>query len=240
MDSVTPVSNARVSLLSEADGTARGIITDPGGFFLFDHLGVGKYRLTAEASSGHAPLQEIVLNDNQRIEGVVLNIRGGAMIRGKVTGTLPTEQKTVNFAVSGPGGFSTFISTNFEGAYAISGVPAGTIQLLASTSKFRSMSLSVVVPTGVQELTFDIEFPQNARLHGRVMKEGKPVPFADVFVIPAEPQMVRGSTKTDEEGRYEIDGLGDGRYTIEIAGAGTKNVSISGDAILDIELSGAN
>ncbi len=236
-DSLTPAPSARVSLFSETDSVGTTMAADPAGFFAFDHLSAGLYRLTAEASFGRTSGQDIALKENQRIDGLVLRVRPGATVHGTVRGTLPTEQKIVDVVASGPGGFTAFASTDFEGTYTIHGVPAGVIQLMASTSSFRSMAGSIEVPQGLQEITFDFDFPQTARLHGRVIQAGKPIPFADVSVAPLGPQMVRGSARTDEEGVYDILGLSDGNYVVIVGGGGVRRpVRISGDTILDIEL----
>jgi protocatechuate 3,4-dioxygenase beta subunit len=237
-DSTAPVAGARVSLLSQANGTARGIATDSAGSFLFNHLSAGNYRLTAEASFGQSVPQNFTIVGNEIADNVVLTVSDGATVRGKATGTLPTEQKTVNLMATGPSGFSSFTSTDFEGNYKIAGVPVGVIHLLVSTSSSRSISMTVPVPAGVQEFTFDIDLPQNSRLHGRVTQGGKAIPFTDVIAIPAEAQMIRGNSRTDEEGTYEIGGLSDGDYTIRVPGAPTRSVHISGDTLVDIELSG--
>jgi len=238
-DSRTPVAGARVSLFSETSGSASTITSDSTGFFLFNRLSSGRYRLMAEASFGQAPRQDIVLKENQRVDDMVLSLKSGATVHGNVRGTLPTEQKTVNLVAYGADGFSASTSTSLEGEYNVPGVPVGPTRLLISTSTLRSMSVSIEIPAGTQDLNFDINFPQNGRLHGSVMQGGKPIAFADLSAIPVDSRMVRATTRTDEEGTYEIVGLSDGNYVVRVSGTQT-NIRISGDTILGIELSGTS
>ncbi len=237
-DSLTPVVGARVSLFSENNGTGTTIASDSNGFFGFNHLQAGLYRVTAEATFGQASRQDIIVQENQRTDGILLNIKPGATLHGRITGTLPNEQPNINLIVRGPGGFSVFGSTDLEGSYRIEGVPAGSLELVASTSLFRSISTSIQVPEGIQDTVFNFEFPWAGRLRGTITQGGKPASFTNVALIPVDDQMVRGSTTTDSEGAYEVSGVSDGDYIIRVQKQRTveESVRITGDTILDIEV----
>lgn len=236
-DRVTPVPGARVSLGSVASGSG-GIPTDGAGLFSFDRLSAGRYRLMAESKYGQTQPLDVVLRENEHLAGLTLVIKPGATLRGKVGGVLPSELPVVNLVARGRGGFTVFTSTDADGAYVIHGVPAGVVQVMASTSSFRSVRKSIEVPEGVQQLTLDIEFPRAARLYGRVTRAGQPVSFASVIASPVDPQLPRASGETDQDGMYSIDGLSDGDYVVRLWGEGTRrSIRISGDTTLDIELS---
>lgn len=236
-DGVTPLPGAQVSLENVARRIGNGIRADGAGFFSFDRLSAGRYELKAESNYGQTQPLNIVLRENERLAGLTLVIKPGATLRGKVSGMMLGELPIVNLVANGRGGFTAFVSTDADGVYSVHGVPAGVVQVMASTSSFRIVRKSIEVPEAVQELTLDIEFSPAARLYGQVTRAGRPVPFAEVSAVPADPQLVRASGRTDQDGRYAINGLSDGEYIVHLSGGERRSIRILGDTNLDIELS---
>jgi Carboxypeptidase regulatory-like domain len=119
----------------------------------------------------------------------------------------------------------------------VHGIPNGRIQVTAQTYAERSLTKSIQIDEGTRDLTLDIQFPTEARLSGRVTRGGQPVTHVTVRASPREPGLVSASAKTDENGRYLIEGLNNGDYLIIVEGtSGGKSQRISGPTFLDIEL----
>ncbi len=236
-DAVTRVPGAQVNLLDETNKSGTTIATDSGGSFSFEHLSAGLYRLTAQTRFGQTASVDVALGENQGVEGLVLCVRTGATLKGRITGLLLNEEKKVDLVARGPDDFTAFGSTDILGQYTILGVPAGSLQLMITTSSFRSISRFVEIPSGLREIEADVDFGQAYHLRGRITMAGKPLPFADLGAIPMSVQLVRGSGRTDEDGTYDIGGLSEGDYTIIVGGLGARSVRILGDTIVDIDWS---
>lgn len=242
-DPSTPVAGAHVTLWNLASRNGNTIPVDEAGFFSFDRLRAGGYRLTAEATSGQTPPLDIVLRENEHLAGLALVIEHGAMLRGKISGILPRELPVVKLVAQGRGGFTAVASTEADGTYVIHGVPTGMAQVIAQTSSaqtssYRMMSKSIEVGEGAQEVVLDIEFPSSSRLYGRVTRAGQPVLFETVIATPRDPQLTRGFRETEQDGTYEIEGLSDGDYVVSLVGrCARRRVHIAGNTILDIECS---
>src|SRR5206468_10299256 len=89
-DQRAPVAGAIVSL--QEQGASRSAWSgdearsDAAGRYQFEHLHEGRFRVTARGASGRSPAREIVLAADQRVEDANLELAGGAVIRGRVTG----------------------------------------------------------------------------------------------------------------------------------------------------------
>lgn len=235
LDATTMMPGAQVSLWNVAKRSGSTIPADRAGGFSFSRLAAGRYQLAAETSLGQTKPQEIVLSENERLTGLILVVKAGATIRGKVIGLGADEHPLVEIVAQGQGGFEGSASTNPEGAYAIVGVPKGWVKVIAQTYSQRSVSKWIEVPEDGIELTLNIQFPREGRLSGRVTRANQPVAFRTVSAFPRDPQSATGSGRTDQNGMYAIDGLSEGDYVVSLSGE-TKSLRISGNTVLDIEL----
>jgi uncharacterized surface anchored protein len=234
-DTITPAAGAQVSLLNNADMSAVTIPADANGRFFFGGLASGQYRLTGESKSGQTDSQDVVLRENEQLKNVVLVVRAGATIRGKVTGLRPDESRSVQILVQASGGFSRNTSTLDDGTYAIRGVPGGPALVTAQTSR-RTISKSSEIPEGFAEISLDIKFANAGRLSGRVTRGGKPVADETIRAQSRDVGAVDSSGKTDANGFYVIDGLSESNYEISFGMGPGKSVWVSGDTVFDIEL----
>jgi hypothetical protein len=105
----------------------------------------------------------------------------------------------------------------------------------------RSASKNLEIPEGTAEVPVDIVFEGAARLSGRVTRGNNPLSGVFVSATPDPPNATggRSSDRTDEDGRYAIDGLADGNYQVLLSGAGVgyrRNFAVSGDTNGDIAL----
>ena len=236
-NAATSIRETKVSLLNLRDMTELIIPTDDTGAFFFGSMVAGRYQLTAINKLGRSQSQEITLQESEELKNVNLLLKAGSTIRGKVTGLRSDELPVAEIVVEAAGGFTTEASTLADGSYVVNGIPNGRVQLTAQTYAQRSLTKSIQLDDGMQELTLDIQFPTEARLSGRVTRNGQAVTHVNVRVWPREPGMVSASARTDENGRYKIEGLNNGDYLIIVEGAADrKSQRISGPTFLDIEI----
>jgi hypothetical protein len=144
-------------------------------------------------------------------------------------------------------GFSQDATTDDSGAFRISGVPPGALELYASTSRTmqgRRVEKTVDVPPDADELPVELVFEGESRLTGRVLREQRPVAGAYVWVTP-EPRAsgsVTSEAMTDSDGRYAAEGIPDGAYKVFVRAEGmraTRMAEVSGDTELDVIIGGA-
>ena len=227
-------TKAKVSL-SDANASTTTISVDNTGAFTFSGLASGLYRLTADTSLGSAKPREIALADSEQIKDLLLTVQPGVTLRGKVNGLRPDESPIVDIFVRQGSDFEQAASTLPDGTFTIPGIPNGRAELLAQTAR-RVLTKSLEVPKGAAELRLDIDFPNQARLSGRVTRDGKAVISATVSAIPRNQELVTGSGKTDQNGMYSIDGLNEGDYMITVGRERARAVRITGDTLVDIAL----
>jgi uncharacterized GH25 family protein len=234
-DTITPAAGAAVSLLNKADMTAVTIPADGNGNFYFGDVTPGQYRVSAESKSGQTNSQEVLLRENEQLKDVVLVVKSGATIRGKVSGLRPDESKIVQIIVQASDDFLRNTSTLVDGTYVVRGVPAGPVRVTAQTSR-RAISRSSEIPESSAEISVDIKFANAGRLSGRITRAGKPVPNETIKAWSRDVEAITGSGQTDANGFYVIDGLSENTYEISFGSGSSKSVWISGDTVLDVEL----
>jgi len=235
-NTATPLSETKVSRLNLSDLTEVIIPTDEAGAFSFGNMVAGRYRLTATNKFGSSQPQEIILRENEQLRNVNLLLKAGSTIRGNVIGLRPDERPKAEIVVEGADGFATGTSTLPDGSYVVHGIPNGQIRVTVQTYGERSLTKSIQID-GAQNFTLDIQFPREARLSGRVTRDGQAVSHVTVRIWGRESGLVSAAGRTDENGMYVIEGLNNGDYLIVVEGAsGKKSQRISGSTFLDIEL----
>jgi len=244
-DGRTPVPGAQVLLGGQGLSFGMGeepARTDGAGNFLFEHLKAGRYRLSARSGAGSAPPKEVVLAESQRQDGVLLEMAAGALVRGTVSG-LPAGRLS-GVQVSGwSRDYQDSTVTADDGRFTLRDVPAGVLQLQASSAfaSMRSVSKNVEVPEGAAEVPVEIVFEGSSRLSGRVTRGEAPLSGLFVSAVPDPPSAGAGrsSDQTDEDGRYAIEGLTDGNYQVSVYGQGVsyrRLLAVSGETAGDIAL----
>ncbi len=241
-DRRSAVPGAQVSLadpggiLDMANDTSR---SDAAGNFLFEHLKPGRYRVSAKSNAGSTSSKEVVLAESQRLDGVLLEMQGGAVIRGSVSGLPAGKLGGVRIYASGEN-YEDNSTTADDGRFELRDVPAGVLRLYALTSfpSSRTTSKNVEVPEGAGEVPVEIAFEGSSRLAGRVTRSERPVSDISVTAISDTPGAgdSRASARTDENGQYAIEGLADGNYQVLLSGGYRRNFTVSGDTNGDIAL----
>jgi protocatechuate 3,4-dioxygenase beta subunit len=216
--------------------------TDAAGGFLFEHLKPGRYRLSAQSNAGGTASKEVVLAESQPLEGVLLQMQGGAVILGTVSG-LPAGQLGGVRISAYAQNYEDNTITGGDGRFTLNDVPAGVVRVGAMTAVLsgRTTWKNVEVPEGGGEVAVEIVFEGSSRLAGRVTRGERPL--AGIFVQASSDSPPAGdsraSAQTDENGQYAIEGLTDGNYQVQLAGSGggyRRSFTISGDTKGDIAL----
>lgn len=225
-------------------GDVKTAVSDAQGRFRFDHLTAGRYRVVASLRERSSPPQDVVLQASEAKDDVQLQIQAGATLRGLVTGLAQAARANVNVTATGPDSYFAATRTGTDGAFALEGVPSGTILLRATAGDFlsgsmRSASTSVAVPDGQPEVQAEIEFEVGHTLSGSVTRGGQPV--AAAFVNAS----LRGggggaSARSDDSGGYRLEGLAPGSYTLSAqsaqGSARVQQLELEGDLSLDIQI----
>ncbi len=215
--------------------------TDASGNFLFEHLNGGRFKLIASGNTGKSAAKEVVVAENQRLDGVLVPIATGTTVHGTVSG-LPQGQLGGVRIFASAKDYSDSAQTDDSGAYLLHDVPAGAVRLQATTSflQGRSTGKTVEVPEG-GDFQADIVFEGLSRLAGRVTRGDRPLSGLFVFASPDPPRGAAGrsSAQTDENGSYALEGLDDGNYQVVVTGQGVsyrRAIAVSGDTSGDIVL----
>jgi hypothetical protein len=151
---------------------------------------------------------DFVLHPGVRLEGSVSDVTGGA-----VSGALVVSEDGVARAAAVSGAKGEFTLW----------VEPGPVRLVATATGYAPGAASGPAPGHV----FKIYLVPGATLVGRTVIAGGETPVAGVMVegIQVEGGGVRASTLTDEQGRFQIEGLSPGRYRVEATSEGREGYS---------------
>ncbi len=159
----------------------------------------GEQRTGVDLVLGHAGVP---------LQGSVSDVTGGA-----VSGALVVSEDGPNRSVT---------VSDAKGAFTL-WVQPGHTSVEATAAGYAAGSAYGTAPTHF----FAIHLVPGGTLVGRTVIAGKDEPVADVFVegIQVEGSWMRASARTDEEGRFRIDGLLPGRYRVEATSEGREGYS---------------
>ncbi len=248
-DGRTPVPGALVSLTEEGDSAFGGLglgadstRTDGAGNFLFEHLKPGRFKVSAQGNTGKSAAKEVVLAEGQRLDGVLIEMATGTLVRGSVSGLQAGKLGGVRVFASSKE-YSDNAVTDDTGRFLLRDVPPGVLRLQATTSFLsgRTAAKTFEIPEGSPEFPAEIVFEGTSRISGRVTRGEKPLPglFVNANADPPSAAAGRATAQTDEDGRYALEGLNDGKYQVFLSGQGVsyrKTLTVSGDTPGDIQL----
>ncbi len=238
-DGVTAVSGSAGLLRTGGASFGRDVPTNDAGEFSFRNLAPGSYRLIGRGPVGSAT-REFVVSGSEQIEDVTLALHGGRTIRGTITGLRPgdLQQLSVSLQPEGGVGNGATATINERGEYELRNVQPGRARLSADVNNRRQLMRTIEVPAN-KDVTVDFDFPQGARISGRVTNRGKPV--VGVWLEPHPIQESEGvslyGAATSQDGRYLIGDVPPGEYTIWIQGSKSRVFQVSGDTVFDIDAS---
>jgi len=190
------------------------------GVFHLRELAPGKIVLVAEHAELASSLPfELELAAGEDLEGVVLRLRAGASILGEVAGAdgMPVVGRDViTFGGGEPRGRRT--ATDPDGRFEFRGLPPGEITLSTLTSDGLELRRDLVLRDGeTARVRFSPPEAPLVRLHGVVSAGAGPETDAILTAELDERSFSRSrSTRTDEDGTYELELPGAGQYVLSI------------------------
>ncbi len=197
-------------------------VSDESGAFRLTGLEPGRYNVTAR-SPGYAdggPDQPIRTGDDA-IGGLEIVLEPGAFIVGVVTGLTPSDLTQVRIRVS-TRARSRNAAPDTEGKFTVDGLAPGTWSIVASKgtpgSELR-VRRSVTIEPGAAETFVELPFKAGLRLSGQVFDGGEPLVNARLSVYGRGNDHSQ-STRSDNEGRFVMEGLKSGTYQLTITRPG--------------------
>ncbi|MFI5165856.1 MAG: carboxypeptidase regulatory-like domain-containing protein, partial [Thermoanaerobaculales bacterium] len=249
-DTGQPVPSATVALSQEGSagfgllaGGGSSSVTDPAGQFSFDHLGAGRYSLTASLGSHTSAPFEVVLLSGQSQPGVTLQLQLGVTVQGTVSG-LP-EGMVAGTTVTASGQNSYFQTTRVgvDGSFEFDNVPIGIVTLRGTATdpsgSTRSVTKQLATSADQPVLVADLVFEQGFSLSGHVTQAGQPVSGAMVFANLQGGGGRQASASSDDSGAYQLTGLQEGTYMVNamsptIGASNRQTIALTSDQTLDI------
>ncbi len=188
-------------------------VSDFGGNFRVTGLDRGRYHLVARLSGyTEAESPGAIEIDDRSIAGIELVLEPGASIRGSVTGLDSVDLASaevqawrgVLFRNTTPG-----IDGNFE----LSAVAPGTWQVSATVGDRRSRPQEIDLESSRPGASVELRFEPGLRLSGQVLFAGEAATGGFVIARLQGQERTR-RTRTDHQGRFEMEGLASGIYEL--------------------------
>ena len=202
----TAIANATVS------GAGQTATTDSSGTYTLNNLPAGQVQLTASATGFSPASQTVTITAGTTITAAPFVLTSNT---GGVTGVV--KSSTTGAAISGAtvqyGGGST--TTNTSGAYTLTGVPAGSVNLVASASGFNNQTITVTI-TGGQTSTANFSLTPVSTSTGTVTGTITNISTGGA-ISGATVKWSGGSTTSSSTGAY----------TLTNVTAGTQNITAS-------------
>lgn len=248
-----PLANAEVALSAAGEtgfgrimGGGQTTTSDSSGRFRFDHLGAGRYTVSAGMSGKSSNLSEFVLQAGDSKSDLMLSLSSGSTIQGIVSGLPDPMRAGATVMASGAQSFFANTKVGADGSFSVTGVPAGPVTLRAqagdglgtSRSATKQVTASDDVPVLQAEIVFDVGFT----LSGHVTRASQPVANAMVVANLQGGGGRQATARTDESGSYALQGLQEGSYTVTamgdpLAGGSSQvrqTISLTNDQSLDL------
>ncbi len=248
-----PLPNAEVSI-SAAGETGFGRIlgggqmttADASGRFHFDHLGAGRYSVSAGMNGKSSNLSDFVLQAGESKNDLMLSLSAGTTIQGTVSGLPDAMRSGATVMATGVQSFFANTKVGADGTFSVTGVPAGPVTLRAQAGDGLGTSLSASKQVTASDdnpvLQTEIVFEQGFTLSGHVVRSNQPVANAMVVANLQGGGGRQSTARTDDGGGYQLQGLQEGSYTVTamgdpLAGGSSQvrqTISLTGDQSLDL------
>ncbi len=208
------------------------------GTFTLTDVAAGKYTVSA-SREGFAPALSEPVEVVGNVSGVLLELRRGATLKGRVVGLELDELGALTLAAFSQQGGMRRGRVDFSSEYVFENLAAGQWHVQAQVaSSGRSSALQVEVPEGVDEVLKDIEFGTGFTLTGIVIDGEQPLAGANITA--SSTMGSSGFSATGPDGRFRIENLKAGSYQVMVmSGMGIQHMDsleLSGDRDLRIEI----
>ncbi|MBA3454519.1 MAG: carboxypeptidase regulatory-like domain-containing protein, partial [Deltaproteobacteria bacterium] len=234
-DAGKPVVSAKVSAVAESWGTNdesgdADVITNARGEFQIPALSAGTHRLAA-IDGEHAPAWSTPLTiKDAPITGVVITMKAGGVLAGKVTDAAgkPVGFASVQVVGKGEDGWQNMTprhaTTDKLGAFELRGLARVTLQARAELETAASKILEVDLSEKLAVTDVTLVLDVSGQISGIVVDDaGAPIPEIQVNAFPdvlggasMDGLALAGltATTTDGGGAFVISGLPDGAYRL--------------------------
>jgi hypothetical protein len=230
---LTPINlgNVTGAVVSSAGGPIAGAtvraqglsaVIDSGGNYTLNDLPAGAATITATATGFQSGSVNVTVVTGTTVTAPTISLVPGS---GAVSGTVKDSSgPPIAGASVGFGGGST--TTNAAGSYTLTGIPVGTIQLVASASGFQSLTQNVTIQGGITATANFTLVSGSGSVTGTV-KDSSGAAIAGATV-----GFSGGSTTTNAGGSYTLTGVPVGTIQLTASATGfqssTQSVSIQG------------
>jgi protocatechuate 3,4-dioxygenase beta subunit len=217
----SPLADASVTISSETISETFTTFTGEDGSYSFPTLVADTYTVTASYED-FVPeaISSISVELGETRSDINFSLIAGATVTGTVNranDSQPVENALV--VMNDLDGNTYGATTNGSGEYAITGLRTGQLTIYATHDLFLPSQIDIIQVIAPEYLRVDIELELGASISGTVVDNfGVPIQAAVVFV--EGPNGSWGSAVTDDNGEYEITGLGSGFHTCEATADG--------------------
>ena len=253
-----PVTGAMISRRSGLKGMIEGLIeqdgayTDAEGDYRLGGLSAGTLRLVvSHPRYKDASVEELVLNEGQRLEGVDVALSRGSVVAGKVLRGDRLPVRGAHILISDLSGSKLKSAKTAEtGEYEVWGLSKGTYTVTklpramdfsdgAMTGDWLSEIKTQTVRVGETDQRYEVNFilgdgeTSGVEVTGVVREEGNPVNRAIVSLFrlrKGEASFQPKTTSTGKDGRYTFENVKPGDYTLRVV----KTSSITAGAACEI------
>jgi MFS family permease len=228
-----PVEGAVLTVLAAPLAGSLRTVTEPSGRqvrhtkvgddgqYAFTDLPSGSYTLIVSAP-GYTPQAAAATLDHREQQDFTLV---GA---GAISGTVNPAAATV-VLTDAAGEVVAATRSGTDGSYRFTGLPGGVLTVTAQASGYRPAVAPIEVGSGAGA-DLELELSPIGGLAGIVRApDGRPLRDVTISVIATDGE-IQGRGRTDDHGRYEIEGLASGEYTVVASyfDTGTAAVSLEG------------
>ena len=233
------VTDANGNPIQGANVSAGGLsaVTDGTGAYSLNNLPAGTTTLTASAAGFEPASQTVTVSAGSTVSVPPFQlVSNSGNVSGKVSDSsgAPIGGATVGFG----GGTTT---TDGTGTYIFQGVPAGTIQLVASAKGFQSVTQNVTVNPGSSTVA-NFTLPPANTSPGTVTGKVTNVSTGGV-IAGALVKWNTASATTNNAGVYSLPNVSGGSQTLTASASGylpvTSTVNVGGGATLNFQLATA-
>ncbi|HKR56916.1 MAG TPA: carboxypeptidase-like regulatory domain-containing protein [Gemmatimonadales bacterium] len=210
----TPVSGATVGF--QVGARSFQLTSGAQGRCLVPRAEPGPWRVVARAEGAAAP-SKLVTVETGRTATLELELEAGVRLMGVVRdgAGVPVSGARVSMSLPDPA-FTT--RTDAGGNYILHNLPTGIHAITASSERLRPQTLprlELATPGKTETQDFTLQF--GAMLSGIVVDDaGTPVSRASVTISNEVARVVR----TDGNGEFRVDGLGEGPITVSVVARG--------------------
>ncbi len=223
-----------VRLLHVKSGTSYTRRSDDEGRFTVTNLSPGEYELNGRSSAGPSRQFKFTLGDGEQLGGLQLLIMPGNEVVGRVSG-LMTGESVLGVSAKVSRGDRVYSEVDTAGDYRLRGLPTGTVELVAATTKGRLLSTSVELQATTVAYA-DFIFDGTATIYGTITRGGEPLKNTLIELIPVDVGHPKGSASTSADGYYVFEGMASSRYVLRVNFKERRTIELNGATQFDVDL----